>query len=133
MPGKQRIDGVPLVEPGGERFASVVLAVCEDRLRSVSSERLDPPEEVRLASMRAETVQGVDSCLDSDVLAEDPHALCPLDELAAQGPVRLKANNKDVRFRAPEIVFQVVQDSSSCAHPRTRHDETRTADSVQAT
>ena len=53
---------------------------------------------------------------DGDLLAEHLHALCPLEQVAAQRPGRLEANEHDAALRTPEVVLEVVADAARVAH-----------------
>ena len=53
---------------------------------------------------------------DGDFLAEELHALRPLQQLAAQGALPLEAHEEHGALRPPEVVLQVVADAARVAH-----------------
>lgn len=57
--------------------------------------------------------------MHADSFARQANRVCAIDQLSAEGALRLETDDDDVTLRAPYVVLQVVQDSSAQAYPMT--------------
>src|SRR4030043_1288599 len=85
----------------------------------------EPFEEPLLIGMGGESSQGVDMGFYRNLFSEEPDALCPIDNPSSDRSLSLIADNDNMGFLPPEVVFQVVLDSSGVAHSACRDDDSR--------
>ena len=107
-----------------ERFLRLRFAVDDEDFRGLRV--LDirhPADELVGVGMRREAVEALNLRFDGDFFTEDADALDAVDEAAAKAAFRLIADEENRRFRAPEIVLEVMQDAAGIAHARGRDDD----------
>ncbi|MFM1943428.1 MAG: hypothetical protein RI897_2410 [Verrucomicrobiota bacterium] len=110
------LDAVALLDEAGEGLSGAIFAVGEGDTGFGWGDAVEPVEEVGLACVGAEPAERVDFGADSDGLAVDFDFGCAFDEESAEGAVALVADDEDVGFRAPEVLFEVVEDTAAGAH-----------------
>ena len=88
----------------------------KDMLRPGGVEVAHPTDEMVMVGVGGQALEVDDLRADGDLLAEHLHALCPLEQVAAQRPGRLEADEHDAALRTPEVVLEVVADAARVAH-----------------
>ena len=82
-----------------------------------------PFEQPFLIRMGRKSTQGVDMGSDSNLLAKKPDGLRPINDPSPNRTFRLIADEDDVGFGPPEVVFQVMLDPAGVTHPTSRYDD----------
>ena len=80
-------------------------------------QRLDPRDQLALIGVAAEFVEAGDLRPDAHGLAEDSHLRPLLNQLAAEGVLRLKSGDEHGIARVLDIVAQVMQDAEKTMLP----------------
>ena len=70
--------------------------------------------------MRRESLEHLNLRLHGNLLAEHTYALDAVHEPPPKAPLRLIADKEHRGFRPPEVVLEVVQDTSRIRHARCR-------------
>jgi hypothetical protein len=73
--------------------------------------------QLRLIGMGGETINGVDTSPNSNILAEDVHLLDAVNNLARESSRGCVADDQDARILAPEIVPEVVAHAAAVHMP----------------
>lgn len=90
-----------------------------------------PLQKLGLAGVRRKTAKRMDFCPDNELLADDPECFRPIDECPPWRPVCLESHEYHVRLLAPEIVFQVMSNSTPVAHTAAGNNDRTAFDIVQ--
>ncbi len=85
----------------------------------------EPAEEPLAVGMSRESIQLPDLGLHLPVPAVNPNEPLSVQDLAAQGPLGLVADEQDGRVGSSDVQTQVVFDTSRRAHARGGHDDAR--------
>ena len=125
------MDSVALLEVLGEGRLRAGFAMGQDHAGSGCAQGFEPVEEIGLACVGAEAAEGTDAGFDGDGFAEDGDFLATFDELAAEGPLALVADNDDPRFGSPEVLFEVMENPAGVAHPGSGEDEAGAGEIVE--
>src|SRR5262245_50752970 len=107
----------PPLDLPGEFLARAVFAVREDDARPAGCEDTEPPKQVCLSGMGAESTERMHAGLDRDFLAVNANFLRALHELTPQRPAALVADDQHLGLWFPEVLFEVVQHATGIAHP----------------
>ena len=83
----------------------------------------NPLHEVVLICVGREAPNGIDLRLYRYVFTKNFHLLGPFHDLASCGPLRLETYDDETCPLSPEIMFQVMLDSTRCAHAVTSDDD----------
>src|SRR5579885_3868970 len=116
----------------GKRRGLLRLAVHQKHPAQRRRQRLNPFEQLALIGVAAEFVQARNLRPDALRLAENPHLRPFLDQLAAEGILRLKSRDQNRISRVLNVVPEVVQDTSLLAHAGSRNHHERTVKIVEA-
>ena len=84
---------------------------------------LDPGQQVIPVGVGGEALEVHDLRPDGDLLAEELHALGPVQQSTAQGALALVADEDNGAVRPPEVVLQVVADAARVAHAGSGDDD----------
>ncbi len=76
-----------------------------------------------MACVGAEAAESVDFGSDGDGFPVDFDFGCAFDEESSEGAVALVSDDEDMSFGAPEVLFEVVEDASACAHAGSGEDQ----------
>ena len=88
-------------------------------------ERCDPAIQTILICMTADTGQYTDLCLYFNIFTKQLHMLRTFYNGAAQCSVRLVSNKQNGRFLSPQIMLQMMLDTSGITHTAGRNDNLR--------
>ena len=77
---------------------------------------LDPVDQMVVIRVGGKPLEVDDLGADGDILAEQPHALGAVQQVASQRTGRLEAHEHHGAVGAPEVVFQMVADAPRIAH-----------------
>jgi len=107
----------------GECFAAAGLTVndMDPQLRVLKVTH--PVQQQGLVGVGGETADGEDLRADHDLFPVDLDRPLPVNDAATQGARRLKADDDQRRAGAPQVVFQVVLDTTSGAHATAGDDD----------
>lgn len=75
--------------------------------------------------MCGNSLERLNACRYSDILAKQVYIFNPVQKASAERSLYLIAHKKYSTFRSPEIVLQVMPDTSGFAHSRSRDDDLR--------
>src|SRR5262249_6771717 len=109
--GKIHPQLVPLADDPPERLPGPLLAVRQEHMGAGCRQGLEPAQQVRLASVAAETAEGVDRRADRNLLTENRHGLLAVHQHPAERTVTLVTHNQDRRFGSRQVVPEVMQDA----------------------
>ena len=90
-----------------ELLHCVFFAVHQER--TLRAGLLLPSEQLRLISMRGETIDGVDSSPNRKSLAQNVHLFGAVDNLAGKSPNSCVTDEYDGRILTADIVLEVVR------------------------
>jgi hypothetical protein len=91
-----------------------------------------PVEEVVLISVRREPADRMYICSNSDFFSKDPHAIGPVDQASAEGPLGLIPDDDQAGTYAPQVVLEVVEDPTACHHTGPGDDDCTALDLIQS-
>ena len=110
--------------PGGQCLHRFRFAVHQGH----SGTPLEPPVPIHqpiLIGMRRETADGMHLSLYLNWLTPQMNFLCAIHQGPSPGPSRLKPDDQNMRLLSPGIVFEMVDNAATCAHPAAgNHDGT---------
>src|SRR5450756_3013767 len=73
--------------------------------------------------MGGETINGVDSSPNRNILTKNVHLLLAVNNTARESPNGCIADEHDARIRASEIVLEVMAHAAAGAHASASHDD----------
>ena len=73
--------------------------------------------------MGGETINGVDSSPNQNILTKNVHLLLAVNNTARESPCGCIADEHDARIRASEIVLEVMAHAAAGAHASASHDD----------
>src|SRR4030042_3073137 len=82
----------------------------------------EPFEKPFLVSMGGESTQGMNMSLYCNLFSKEPDGLRSIDDSSPECPLGLVTDDHDMGCFPPEMVFQMVLDSSSLTHSAGTND-----------